>query len=669
MTAAKPWSPGGRIGSGWSIDAIIDDQAVRTVFQPVVHLATGSIAGFEALSRGPAGTAFESPMTLIQAATQAGRLGELDWLCRTRAMQIAADARLPDTLSWLINVEPAGLAIDCPAHLRAAQERARIDLRVIMEIVERDVNGKVWELIRATDDARLSSWGVALDDVGADEASLALLPFLRPDVVKLDMSLVQGVPHEAAATITAAVRAYAEQRGAVILAEGIETHAHEQLAKIFGATYGQGYYYGRPGPLPDSIETPAAPIPLRQYVAPLDGRTPFEVLATTITPQRAEKQYLSHISSHLEKQAAQDTHASVLLAGFQHKTYFTAAKQARYRQLAAANALTVVLADGLASHDEPTYHIGPLAPHSPLGQEWLVIVLSPHFAAALVARDCGDPSADRNRQFDFIYTHNRDAVIDAARSFTQNLAANPAHRYPPGAVGTAVENMTHGHAEQGSELPGAQLREARKTDMKSRPGRAADDVPGLESFLRMVTADSGGFRAAAQVALNYLRTNMPMAIWSITRVENDRQTHLYLNENDYGLTVGCSQPWQASCCVHMVAGTAPRVAPDAAAVPVYAAAAANAAVQIGAYAGAPIAEPDGSLFGVIFGVDRVPRQDLVQFVPTLDMLAEFLTISLAADRALHAARAESDAVLTYATTDSLTGIRNRHAWDWPDPEN
>ena len=69
-----------------SVDAVIDHQLVRTVFQPVVHLATGSIAGFEALSRGPAGSTLESPLALFDAARAAGRLGELDWLCRSRAM-------------------------------------------------------------------------------------------------------------------------------------------------------------------------------------------------------------------------------------------------------------------------------------------------------------------------------------------------------------------------------------------------------------------------------------------------------------------------------------------------------------------------------------------------------------------------------------------------------
>ncbi|WP_375504730.1 EAL domain-containing protein [uncultured Jatrophihabitans sp.] len=635
---------------------------MHTVFQPIVHLASGSIAGFEALSRGPAGTQYESPLALIQAAEKAGRLGELDWLCRSRAMHAAAEAQLPETLSWLINVEPAGLAMDCPPHLLVMQERARLDLRVILEIVERDVQGNVLDLIRATDDARFGSWGVALDDVGVQEASLALLPFLRPDVVKLDMSLIQGAPHEATASITAAVRAYAEQRGAVILAEGVETHAHEQLAKVFGATYGQGYYYGRPGPLPVSVAVPAAPIPLRQYVAPLDGRTPFEVLSTTIEPQRAEKQNLIHISAHLENRAAHGTEASVLLAGFQDQAFFTEAKQARYRQLSASNALTVVLADGLTRKDEPAYYIRALPPGTALGKEWVVIVLSPHFAGALVARDCGDTGSSAQRRFDFIYTHDRDAVINAARSFIQDLASEPSQR--AARLRAPSETMPDRLAYQ-RRVPAASRGWRDATTSRSEPlvVPSTAEPSSLDVLVSTRTAESYGFRATAQAVLDYLNAHLPMAFWSITRVENEQQTYLYLDGNDYGLTAGGSHPWRDSYCVHMVAGTAPRIAPDAAAIPLYAAAAVNQAVQIGAYAGAPIAEPDGTLFGAICGLDRVSRDDIAHYGPILDLLSELLSISLASDRALHHARAESNAALTYATTDSLTGIHNRHAWD------
>jgi diguanylate cyclase (GGDEF)-like protein len=625
----------------WSIDAVIDALAIRTVFQPVVHLASHSWVGFEALTRGPPGSSLEAPLSLLDAARQAGRLGELDWLCRIHAMEAAAAARMPDTVSWLFNVELAGLAIDCPARFRSALIRARSELRVILEIVQRDVDGNVLDLIRATDGARHDAWGIALDDVGAEEESLALLPLLRPDMVKLDMTLVGVAPHAEAMAITAAVRSYAELHGAVILAEGIETEQHEQQARVFGATYGQGYFYGRPGPLPSSVLTPTFPIPIRQHPSPLDGQTPFELLSAEIEPQRAQKQQLVHISTHLETQSKEDGQASVLLAGFQKKEFFTGAARERYRQLAKSNALTVVVAEGVHRIDEPAYHVGPIPSDSRLGAEWMVIVVNPNRAAAFVAHDCGDTGPDEQRRFDFIYTHDRGAVIDAARCFIHDLTDQVRVGSMP------VEPRNHVGALIGDV---------------NRPHRVEPCIPH-RGPVRNIDGTGGHFRAASQVVLDYLNTTMPMAFWSITRVENDRQTYLYLDDNDYGLMVGGSHAWQDSYCIHMVAGEAPRIAPDAAAIPLYAAARVNDAVQIGAYAGAPIAEPDGTLFGAICGLDRTARLDLLPFGPTLNALSELLTLALAGDRVLRDALEDSAKALTYASTDALTGIHNRHAWD------
>ncbi|MCI2975161.1 MAG: EAL domain-containing protein [Ferrimicrobium sp.] len=127
----------------------------------------------------------------------------------------------------------------------------------------------------------------------------------------------------------------------------IETHAHEQMAKALSATYGQGYFYAKPGALPVSVAAPVDPIPIRQRVEPLDGRTPFEVLWATITPERCEKPFLAPISSHLEKQCIDAAKNAVVLAGFQKGTLFSRTQQARYRQLVASNVLTIVLAEGL----------------------------------------------------------------------------------------------------------------------------------------------------------------------------------------------------------------------------------------------------------------------------------------------------------------------------------
>ena len=84
--------------------------------------------------------------------------------------------------------------------------------------------------------------------MGADTRSLALMPVLRPDVIKLDLRLVQEHPTPEIAAIAGAVGAQAERSGAVVLAEGIETAEQAHYARALGATLGQGYFLaGRRG--------------------------------------------------------------------------------------------------------------------------------------------------------------------------------------------------------------------------------------------------------------------------------------------------------------------------------------------------------------------------------------------------------------------------------------
>ncbi len=119
------------------IHDIIDHRRVRTVFQPLVHLPTRQIVGYEALSRGPAGTALESPLALLDAARAVGRLSELDWTCRAAAAQAALDRHLDPSLTLLVNLEPETLGSSCPDNLWPVIAEARRRLHVIAEFTER----------------------------------------------------------------------------------------------------------------------------------------------------------------------------------------------------------------------------------------------------------------------------------------------------------------------------------------------------------------------------------------------------------------------------------------------------------------------------------------------------------------------------------------------------
>jgi hypothetical protein len=262
-----------------------------------------------------------------------------------------------------------------------------------------------------------------LDDVGADHRSLALMPFVRPEVIKLDLRLVQENPSPAIAAIVHAVNAESERSGAVLLAEGIETVEQLEIARALGARFGQGWLFGRPVPLPESCSvaasSPFAP-PLLSSAAPL---SPFDTVSARLAPRRGSKELLLAISKHLEAQVAAQGEAAVVLASFQEARHFTARSAARYQQLATHAALVGALGVGIGSEPAPGVRGAALDADDPLKGEWNVVVIGPHFAAAFVARDLGDTGcADMARRFDFCLTYDRSLAVDAARGLLARIA-------------------------------------------------------------------------------------------------------------------------------------------------------------------------------------------------------------------------------------------------------
>jgi DICT domain-containing protein len=106
----------------------------------------------------------------------------------------------------------------------------------------------------------------------------------------------------------------------------------------------------------------------------------------------------------------------VLLGAFQERRHYTALTRARFERLAETNTFTAAFAAGLSGRSNDVGMVN-LADGDPLMNEWDVIVVGPHFAGALIARDCGDRGLeDMDRRFDYSITHDRSLVLSAARS-------------------------------------------------------------------------------------------------------------------------------------------------------------------------------------------------------------------------------------------------------------
>jgi diguanylate cyclase (GGDEF)-like protein/PAS domain S-box-containing protein len=402
------------------LERILVEWSITTQFQPIVEIETARVVGYEALSRGPQGSLLERPDRLFAAATAANRLDELDWLCRLTAVRTALRAGLGRSATLFLNCEPSTIGTPCPAAHADVWERAQHELDLMLEITERAVTDRPAELSRVVDDHRRAGRGIALDDIGADVRSLALLPLIGPDVIKLDLRLVQDRPSTEQAAIVAAVAAERERTGAAILAEGVETDEHRAVARTLGATLGQGWLWGRPSPLPESSGQPW----LRRAAGRAEptGRTPFEVIATERPTADATKALLLPMSHHLENRALRIGEGAVVLSAFQDARHFTGHTVRRYEMLTRGASLVAALGVGLGPTPVRGVRGADIAADDPLAGEWSVLVIGPHFAGALVAQDLGDTVTERDRRFVFATAYDRGLVIAAARTLLARIA-------------------------------------------------------------------------------------------------------------------------------------------------------------------------------------------------------------------------------------------------------
>ena len=397
------------------LDEILGDHAVRSVYQPIVELATGDTVGFEALARGPAGSLLESPEQLFAAARAADRLEELDWECRAAALRGALDAGLDRSVSLFVNVEPQVIGMAPSATMRDLLAEAGRELSVMVEVTERAMVSAPAELLSGLAFVRKLGWGVALDDVGAEVASLALMPFLRPDVMKLDLRLIQQRPDRDVAAIVGAVDAQAERTGAHVLAEGIETSAHLDRALGVGATLGQGWLFAHAGPLSSDRATVGGRLlPMAAPQAP--PRSPMDAAASARPTRRSTKPLLVEISRHLERQALDQGRAVVVLGAFQARDRFTPATARIYQDLAGRSTFVAALGLEMVAEPAPGVRGGAIEVDDPLVDEWSIAVVGPHFAGALVAAELGDEGPERSRRFDYRLTYDREVVLTVARS-------------------------------------------------------------------------------------------------------------------------------------------------------------------------------------------------------------------------------------------------------------
>jgi diguanylate cyclase (GGDEF)-like protein len=228
--------------------------ALRAVFQPIFDLTTGVPRGFEGLVRPLPDSGFSDSASMFAAAEATGRTAELDIACLTTVMETAARLRLPGTLA--INLSPRTLEMDdfsVHALLRVIARHGLDPRQIVLELTERETVEDLGRLRQAVDACRVAGIRLAADDIGAGNAGLRLLSQLRFDIVKIDLSLVQGgAIRDASLEVVRTLRDLADRWGALVIAEGIETPGQLDLVRSLGIDAGQGFLLGRPTDRPST---------------------------------------------------------------------------------------------------------------------------------------------------------------------------------------------------------------------------------------------------------------------------------------------------------------------------------------------------------------------------------------------------------------------------------
>jgi len=234
------------------LQRILANRLLTPFFMPIINTATPEIIGYEALIRGPADSPLHAPANLFAFAHKAGRLLQLELLCRELSIARFIQLKLPGKL--FLNVTPNTLL---EQDFRAGETLALLQRagfppeRLVLEITEQLPITDYRLMRETTDHYRAQGFQVALDDLGAGYAGLRSWSELRPQYVKIDRHFIEGI--DQAPIKQEFVRSIMEVARSIecrVIAEGIEQAAEHHFLNRIGLHRQQGFYFARPHPLP-----------------------------------------------------------------------------------------------------------------------------------------------------------------------------------------------------------------------------------------------------------------------------------------------------------------------------------------------------------------------------------------------------------------------------------
>jgi EAL domain-containing protein (putative c-di-GMP-specific phosphodiesterase class I) len=212
-------------------------------YQPIVRWPERTIFGYEALLRSD-DPALPSPMAMLDAAERLGQLPALGRAVRDAAA--GSMAGLPAGVRMFVNLHPSDLEDEHLASPRSAL--SPFASRIVLEVTERASLERVSNVSGRIAALREMGYQIALDDFGDGYAGLSAFARLRPDLVKLDLSIVRDVHQDdIKSKLVAAMVSMCRDTQVAVIAEGVETAAERDALQGLGCDLLQGYLFAKPG--------------------------------------------------------------------------------------------------------------------------------------------------------------------------------------------------------------------------------------------------------------------------------------------------------------------------------------------------------------------------------------------------------------------------------------
>lgn len=225
---------------------------LTSYFQPVFNLRTGRVVGVEALMRPiTARGDILAPETLLERARREGLLLELERKTRSVAVERFSRSRRSEDMILFLNFSATlldGGQLDPGRLASTIRDYGLRERSVAIEIVESGVRSQD-ELATFARRNRDAGFLIGLDDFGTKHSNLERVTVVRPDIIKIDRSIVSGTARNPVKrSVLRSIAYLARTIGALSLAEGVEVYEDLLACAVEGVELAQGYLLGRPTP-------------------------------------------------------------------------------------------------------------------------------------------------------------------------------------------------------------------------------------------------------------------------------------------------------------------------------------------------------------------------------------------------------------------------------------